>query len=97
MSFFKKKRIDDVALRQGAFEILVVAGTLRECEHHKGSFLQGTCDLAAAFTLANYQLTKETFGPATPELRRGLMDAIKKAYGENMFFDRCERCHDPKG
>jgi hypothetical protein len=94
MGFRSEKQIDDAALQRDAFEILVEAGTLRECEHHKGNYIQGTCDLAAAYTLANAQLAKGTFGPVNPEIRKGLIDAIKKAYGENMFFDRCEQCHD---
>jgi len=91
-----RPEIDEAALRQGALAILVEAGTFQECEHHPGSLIQGTCDLAAAFTLANAQLAKETFGPAKLETRVALMNAIKKAYRENLFFDRCERCHNPQ-
>jgi len=87
---------NEAALRQGALAILVEAGTFQECDYHAGNFFQGTCDLAAAFTLANAQLAKGSFGPPSLETRKALMDAIKKAYGENLFFDRCERCHDRK-
>ena len=92
MWFRSAKKIDVAALRQSALSVLVQAGTLRECEHHKGSYIQGTCDLAAAYTVANAEFTKGTFGPMSSEFRNGLIDAIKKAYGENMFFDRCEKC-----
>ncbi len=91
-----ENQIDDEALRQSALAILVEAGTFQECDYHAGSLFQGTCDLDAAFTLANLQFAKGTFGPANFDVRKRLMDAVKKAYGENLFFDRCERCHDRK-
>jgi hypothetical protein len=70
MWFRSEKKIDVAALQQSALAILVHAGTLRECEHHKGSYIQGTCDLAAAYTLANAQFTKGTFGPELVDKHR---------------------------
>jgi Bacteriophage lambda ea8.5-related domain len=90
----KDQWIHEQDLYQAALGVLVEAGTLQECEYHEGIFFQGSGDLTAAYKLANYQISKE--GGAEPGERRDLTDAIKKAYGENSFSDRCERCHDPK-
>lgn len=89
----KDEMIRQQELYQAALGVLVKAGTLEECEYHEGTYFEGSGDLTAAYKLANYDISQQ--GGAEPSDRREFTDTIKKAYEENSFATRCERCNDP--
>ena len=88
-----KRLLEDLdAIRGEAMGVLLRSKVLGQCDYHDGYYFEGRAEIADAYKLANYLVTKGEIEIPGGYSRAEFSEFIKEVFDDNSYATGCTYC-----